>query len=71
MSKSPKIIGYTIATRCVGEYVVIGAIIAFVARSGCFHEDYHKIQKLSGCGRDMVECMTNQWVLVMHASNQI
>ena len=60
MNKSPKIIGYTIATRYGAEYVVIGAIIPFVARSGCFYEDKHKIQKLSRCGRDMVECMRNQ-----------
>ena len=32
MNKSPKIIGYTIATRYDAEYVVIGAIIPFVAR---------------------------------------
>ena len=36
MNKSPKTIGYTIATIYDAEYVVIGAIIAFVARSGCF-----------------------------------
>ena len=36
MNKSPKIIGYTFATRYDAEYVVIGAIIPFVARSGCF-----------------------------------
>ena len=39
MNKSPKIIGYTIATRYDAEYVVIGAIVPFVARSGCFYED--------------------------------
>ena len=39
MNKSPKIIGYTIATRYDAEYVVIGEIIPFVARSGCFYED--------------------------------
>ena len=44
MNKSPKIIGYTIATRYDAEYVVIGEIIP----------------KLSRCGRDMVECMGNQ-----------
>ena len=32
---------------------------------------YNKIQKLSRCGRDMVECMRSQEVLVMHAFNQI
>ena len=36
MNMSPKIIGYTIATRYDAEYVVVGAIIPFVARSGCF-----------------------------------
>ena len=41
MNKSPKIIGYTFATRYDAEYVVIGAIIPFVARSRCFYEDYH------------------------------
>ena len=30
---------YTIATRYDAEYVVIGAIIPFVARSGCFYKD--------------------------------
>ena len=60
MNKSPKNIGYTIATRYDVEYVVIMAILPFVARSGCFYEDEHKIQKLSICGRDMVECMRNQ-----------
>ena len=60
MNKSPKIIGYTFATRYDAEYVVIGAIIPFVARSGCFYEETHKIQKLFRCGRDMVECMRNQ-----------
>ena len=39
MKKSPKITGYTIATRYDAEYVVIGTIIPFVARSGCFYED--------------------------------
>ena len=71
MNKSPKIIGYTIATRYDAEYVVIGAIISFVARPGCFYEESHKIQKLSGYGRDMVECMRNEQVLIIHASNQI
>ena len=28
----------------------------------------HKIQKLSICGRDMVGCVLNQQVLVMHSS---
>ena len=28
-----------LATRYDGEYVVIGAIIPFVARSGCFYEE--------------------------------
>ena len=60
MNKSPKIIGYIIATRYDAEYVVIGAIIPFVARSGFFYEDYNKIQKLSRFGGDMVECMRNQ-----------
>ena len=60
MNKSPKIIGYTIATRYDAEYVVIGAIVPFVAGSGCFYENQHKIQTLSRCGRDMVECMRNQ-----------
>ena len=60
MKKSPKIIGYTFATRYDAEYVVIGAIIPFVAPSGCFYEETLKIQKLSRCGRDMVECMRNQ-----------
>ena len=60
MNKSPKIIGYTFATRYDAEYVVIGVIIPFVARSECFYEETHKIQKLSRCGRDMVECMRNQ-----------
>ena len=55
-----KIIGYTFATRYDAEYVVIGAIIPFVARSGCLYEETHKIQKLSRCGSDMVECMRNQ-----------
>ena len=32
MNKSPNIIGYTIATRYDAKYVVIGAIIPFVAR---------------------------------------
>ena len=36
---SPKIIGYTIATRYDAEYVVIGTILPFVTRSGCFYED--------------------------------
>ena len=36
MNKSPKIVGYTTATRYDAENVVIGAIIPFVARSGCF-----------------------------------
>ena len=54
LSMSPKIIGYTIATRFDAEYVVIGAIKPFVARSGCFYEDkaYHiyKVRKLyDGC----------------------
>ena len=71
MNKSPQIIGYTIATRYDAEYVVIGAIIPFVARSVCFYEDYHKKQKLSGYGRDMVECMRNEQLLLIHASNQI
>ena len=57
MNKSPKIIWYIFTTRYDAEYVVIGAIIA---RSGCLYEDYHKIQKISRCGRDMVECMRNQ-----------
>ena len=39
MNKSPKIIGYTIATIYDAEYVVIEAIVPFVARSGCFYED--------------------------------
>ena len=39
MNKSPKINRYTFATRYDAEYVVIGAIIPFVARSGCFYED--------------------------------
>ena len=39
MNNSPKIIGYTIATRYDAEYVVIEAIIPFVARSGCFYEE--------------------------------
>ena len=60
MNKSPKMIGYTIPTRYDAEYVVIGATIPFVARSGCFYKETHKIQKLSRCGRDMVECMRNQ-----------
>ena len=60
MNKSPKIDGYTIATRYDAEYVVIGAIIPFVARSGCFYEDKHEIQKLFRCGRDIVEGMRNQ-----------
>ena len=60
MNKTPKIIGYTIAARYDAAYVVIGAIIPFVARSGCFYEDKHKIQTLSRCGHDMVECMRNQ-----------
>ena len=42
MNKSPKIIGYTIATRYDAKYVVIRAIILFVARSGCFYEDNHQ-----------------------------
>ena len=53
MNKSPKIIGYTIATRYDAAYVVIGAIIPFVARSGSFHENYHKIQTLSRCKNEM------------------
>ena len=52
MNKSSKIIGYTIASRYNAEYVVIGAIIPFVAR---FYEDKNKLQKLSRCGRDMVD----------------
>ena len=60
MNKSPKIIGYTFATRYDAEYVVIGAIIPFVARSRCFYEETHNIQKLSRCGRDIVECMRNR-----------
>ena len=39
MNKTPMIIGCTIATRYDAAYVVIGAIIPFVARSGCFYED--------------------------------
>ena len=39
MNKLPKIIGCTFATRYDADCVVIGAIIPFVARSGCFYED--------------------------------
>ena len=60
MNKSPKNIGCPIVTRYDAEYVVIGAIVPFVARSRCFHEDEHRIQKLSRCGRDKVDCMRNQ-----------
>ena len=60
MNKSPKIIRYTIATRYDAEYVVIGAIIPFVARSGCF---FMKNNIKYWNFLDMV--------VIMHASNQI